>query len=264
MIKLHLTLKIAAFLAASLLTNNCYADTEILMILAKEAAMANSNDKQKKINVETLTELNLQSAKFSRKRAKLLLEETAKTMFSKINENHNDIVLNSRKARALFVEFLEPHINFDIIAEIVTGRNNWKTASLHEKNAFKQAYRNMLLRTYSKALSVYLGENDEKLTSDLMTFYTEENSGNSTNENRVIIYSNVQTNDNEVVKVKYYMYRTRRNPQPAWKVYNIHIDGFSVINAHRASYKRHIETSGLRSLIAEIQRKNHTQTAEVN
>lgn len=262
MIKIHLTFKNAAFLATSLLTNNCYADAEILEILAKEAAMANSNDTSKNINLNSLTKLNLQSPEFNRNKAKLLLEETAKTMFSKINKNHDEIVLDDRKARALFVEFLEPHINFNIIAEIVTGRNNWETASPHEKEEFKLAYRNMLLRTYSKALSIYLGDNDEKLTSDLMTFYTEEKSGNTNNEKRVIIYSNVKTNDNKIVKVKYYMYRTHRNHQLVWKVYNIHIDGFSVINAHKISYKKHVETSGWNSLIAEIQRKNHTQTAD--
>jgi len=264
MIKTHPTLKVAAVLASSLFTNICYADAEILKILATDAAMSNSNDTLKKISVKSLTKLNLQSPEFSRNDAKLLLQDTAKTMFSKINENHNDIVLNPGKASELFVEFLEPHINFDIIAKIVTGRNNWKTASPHEKNAFKLAYRNMLLRTYSRALSDFLGKNDEKLTPDIMTFYTEDKSGNTSNESRVIIYSNVHNNDSKSIKVKYYMYRTRRNFQPSWKVYNVYIDGFSVIDAHRKSYKKYIDASGLNSLIAEIQRKNHTQTAEAN
>lgn len=253
------------FVTSCFFINISVADVETLQIISDEIAKDNSNGNSIPVSVDSLTQLNSNSSGLNVDNARDLLEKTAKTMFSQINANHDEIVLNPAKAKSLFIDFLEPHINFDIIVKIVMGVKNWKAASPIEKSDFKQAYRDMLLRTYSKALSVYLGDREVKLKSDLMSFYLDDDKNeNSTNENRAIVYSKIKTGKNKIIKVKYYMYRSGRNNQSNWKVYNIFVEGVSVINVHREIYKKQIEESGVRSLISSIEQKNHTMTAEAN
>ncbi len=43
------------------------------------------------------------------------------------------------------------------------------------------------------------------------------------------------------------------NQSDGWKVYDINIDGISLLRNYRSDFKSHIEREGVRSLINELQ-----------
>jgi phospholipid transport system substrate-binding protein len=125
------------------------------------------------------------------------------------------------------------------MSQWVLGRN-WRTATPDQRARFVAQFRNLLVRTYSSALSDYA---DEKITylpfaGDLsaptVTVRTEIEQGGST------------------IPINYSMYHSR----DGWKVYDVAISGVSLVTNYRSSFGNIIRDQGMDSLIRQLAEKN--------
>ncbi len=178
---------------------------------------------------------------------KELLEATAQKMFDAINSNRDKIKADPDFTIQLIEEVLLPHIDFITASRYVLGKH-WDGATKAQKIGFIKAFRSLLLRFYSYALTEYLNTHDEKLDMSLMNFQRPGKVDNG----QVTVRSTVKPKKGKPVPINYQMRKTRKG----WKIYDVSIEGISVITTYQTSFASEIKQSGLDSLIASLKQRN--------
>ena len=178
---------------------------------------------------------------------KALLESASIKMINALNDNREKIKNDPKFTQQLIEENLLPHIDFITASKYVLG-SSWDTATKEQKIQFIKAFRTLLLRFYSSALTEYLSNHDEKLDPSSMVFFDP---GTITSD-QVTIRSEVQPKSGKPVPVNYQMHKTRRG----WKVFDVSVEGVSVITTYKTSFASEIQQGGIDKLIASIEERN--------
>ena len=178
---------------------------------------------------------------------KALLEATSHQMFDALNANRDRIKQDPNVTQELIEELLMPHIDFIAASKWVLGQN-WDSASKEQKIGFIKAFRTLLLRFYSSALTEYLVNNDEKLEASMMTFQEPGKPANG----QITVRSEVHPKSGKAVPINYQMHLTKKG----WKVYDVSVEGVSVITTYKTSFASEIQQSGLDALIVSLNERN--------
>ena len=142
----------------------------------------------------------------------------------------------------LVQEIITPHFDFIRISAWVLGKY-WRTASKEQKIRFVKAFRTLLVQTYGVVLLDYT---DQELR--YLPLRDDPASGDVTVRTEVI-----QPNG-EAVSINYRLYL--KNGE--WKVYDISVEGVSLVTNFRTSYATEIKQSGLDTLIQRLEAKIST------
>ncbi len=136
---------------------------------------------------------------------------------------------------------IDPHTDFDKIAPLVLGKH-WKTATTAEQERFKHEFQTLLIRTYSRAFVEY---NDWSI--NLLPLEV------SNEPTKTIVKTKVMQHGQQPVDVNYRMFLNRGE----WKVYDIMIDGVSLVTNYRATFNDEIQTKGsLSAVIDSLAKRN--------
>jgi len=135
------------------------------------------------------------------------------------------------------------HTDFDKIAPLVLGKN-WKTATAEEKERFKREFQTLIVRTYSRAFIEY---ND--WTIRFLPFETMNDAA------KTIVKTEVLQPGQQPVDVNYRMLLINGE----WKVYDIMIDGVSLVTNYRATFNEEIQSKGSLSAVIDGLAKRNTE-----
>jgi phospholipid transport system substrate-binding protein len=113
---------------------------------------------------------------------------------------------------------------------------NWKKASKEEKVEFVDLFTELLEATYLSRIEEY---SDEKVE-----YLTEKIKGDRAVVDTVIV-KNVNT------PVQYRM----KNKKGQWMVYDVLIEGVSLIRNYRTSYGEIVKSEGMKGLLARMEKK---------
>ncbi|WP_025871625.1 MlaC/ttg2D family ABC transporter substrate-binding protein [Methylobacillus glycogenes] len=169
-----------------------------------------------------------------------LVKSTAEDVLAVVKKDKDIQAGNQNKIFALAEEKILPNFNFERVSRLVLGKA-WNKASTEQKQAFQQEFRSLLLRTYATALSKY--------------------------RNQTIEYKPFRAQDGETdVKVKTQILQPGGQPIPvdyslekngdSWKVYDITIEGVSLVTNYRGQFSNEIRQGGLDGLIQKLAAKN--------
>jgi phospholipid transport system substrate-binding protein len=175
-----------------------------------------------------------------------LLETASRQMISAINTNHEKIKTDPTVVNGLVEEILMPHIDFISASKWVLGKH-WRRASKEQKLEFIRQFRTLLLRFYSTALSEYLTANT--VTEDMFVFLPLRG---DTATKQVTVNSEIHATSGSIIPVKYSMHLTKKG----WKVYDVSIEGVSMVTTYRTSFASEIKQKGLDGLIASLTERN--------
>ncbi len=136
---------------------------------------------------------------------------------------------------------IDPHTDFAKIVPLVLGKH-WKTATAVEKQRFAQEFKTLLTRIYSRAFVEY---NDWTIR-----FKPVEMPDTAT---KVIVKTDVLQPGRNPVEVNYRMYLSKGE----WKVYDIMIDGVSLVINYRSTFDSEIQNKGsLSAVIDDLAKRN--------
>ncbi len=162
-------------------------------------------------------------------------------------ENSTQQVLEALKAdpskiHALVDKVVLPIFDFRKMSRLVLTKN-WRRISRKQKKRFIKEFRGLLVRTYSSALVEAAGKVN-KIDYSLI----------KRGSRRAIVKSQVyQQGKSKPIKVDYIMYFHRKKHQ--WKVYNVKVEGVSLVTNYRSEFSRDINTLGIDGLIKKIANK---------
>jgi phospholipid transport system substrate-binding protein len=136
---------------------------------------------------------------------------------------------------------IQPHADFDVIAPLVLGKH-WKTAAPTERERFKHEFRTLLVRSYSRAFVEYHNWTLRFQPSDA-----------DAGGKKVVVKSEVLQPGQKPVQVNYRMFQGKGG----WKVYDIIIEGVSLVTNYRSSFSEDIQKKGsLAALIDSLAKRN--------
>ena len=139
-------------------------------------------------------------------------------------------------------DVIDPHTDFDKIAPLVLGKH-WKTATIAEQESFKHEFQILLVRTYSRAFVEYNNWSIRFLPLEL-----------SNEATKALVKTNVlQPGNQQPIDVSYRMFLSRGE----WKVYDIVIDGVSLVTNYRSTFSDEIQSKGsLSAVIDSLAKRN--------
>ncbi len=143
---------------------------------------------------------------------------------------------NSSKVYQLVEAKILPNFDFNRMTQLAVGKH-WPRATPKQKQSLVTEFRNLLVRTYSSSLTQFSGQ-----TIDFkpMTVRAEDAD--------VIVRSEIRQPNGQPIPIDYNMYKTAFG----WKVYDVSIDGVSLVNNYRASFSSTIRQSGIDGLIQQL------------
>ncbi len=128
-----------------------------------------------------------------------------------------------------------PHTDFGKIAPLVLGKY-WKTATPQEQERFTHEFQTLIIRTYSRAFIEY---------NDWTIQFTPLDMSNE--DTKVIVKTQVLQPSLQPVNVDYRMVLSKGE----WKVYDIMIEGVSLVTNYRSTFNDEIQTKGSLSAVID-------------
>lgn len=173
----------------------------------------------------------------------LLPQQVIENVSSQLQQKMKDKAFTSDFARVnRFVNgVIYPHTDFNQIAPLVLGKH-WRTATAGEQTRFKQEFQTLLIRIYSRAFVEYNDWSIRFRPFDMPSAAT-----------KVMVRTEVLQPGRQPVEVSYRMFLSKGE----WKVYDIIIDGVSLVTNYRTSFNEEIQKKGsLSSVIDDLAKRN--------
>lgn len=129
-----------------------------------------------------------------------------------------------------------PNFDFNRMTQLAVGKH-WPRATAKQKQALVAEFRNLLVRTYSTSLTAFSNQTVEFKPLVLKPADTD-----------VTVRMEIRQPGSQPLPIDYSMYKTSFG----WKVYDVAIDGVSLVTNYRASFSSSIRQSGIDGLIKSM------------
>jgi phospholipid transport system substrate-binding protein len=137
-------------------------------------------------------------------------------------------------------EKILPHVDFDEATRLAVGRS-WAQATPEQKKKLVAEFRNMLVRTYSNALQPYAGQQMKVMPVRMKP-----------GDSEVTVQNQFIRSGAQPVKVDYSM----RKADQGWKIYDIVVEGVSLVLTYRSEFDAVVKQEGIDGLIKRLAQKN--------
>lgn len=176
----------------------------------------------------------------------VLMQRTARTMFRTIEQEHAALQRDPRKVEALVERVLVPHVDFNRASHWVLGRY-WRQATPAQRSRFISEFRTLLVRFYSNALVSFLGAHT--VDPHMLRFLPYRHKPRAED---AVVRSVVRQPNGMQVQVNYILHHGRAG----WQVYDVTVEGISLVTTYRSSFAEIIRQDGLDGLIQTLARRN--------
>ena len=149
---------------------------------------------------------------------------------------------NQKKVVELVEGKVAPHFAFTTMTQLAMGRN-WRQANAEQQKRLIAEFHTLLVRTYTTAFVQY---RDQKVDYKPLRM--------ATGDSDVVVQSLIRQTSGQPVAVDYSMEKT----DSGWKVYNVKIEGISLIENYRNTFNTEIQKSGVDGLIKALAEKNRS------
>ena len=169
-----------------------------------------------------------------------LVKKTVDEVLAVIRSDKDLLAGNQQKLLALVDAKVLPNFDFSRMTQLAMGRN-WKDANEAQKAALTKEFRTLLVRTYSSSLSQYRNQTIDVKPAKVAPTDTE------TTVKTMIVQSG-----GPGVPIDYSMAKEGSS----WKVYDVVIDGVSLVTTYRGSFSDQVRQGGIDGLVKTLAERN--------
>lgn len=174
-----------------------------------------------------------------------LVKNTAQEVLAIIKQDKDIQSGNSQKVLDLVEAKVLPHFAFARMAQLAVGRH-WPKASPAQQQALIQEFRTLLVRTYSGSLTSYKDQTIDYRPAKLAPGDTD-----------VTVKTVVNQPGGQPIPIEYSL----EKGGDGWKVYDVAVDGVSLVTNYRSSFSSEIQRRGIDGLIKTLADKNRKEAA---
>ena len=153
---------------------------------------------------------------------------------------------NPKKIAELVEIKVMPHFDFRRMTQIAMGAN-WRRATPQQQDQLALAFKTLLIRTYSGAVTGYNDQVIEFKPAHLRPGDTD-----------VTVRSQMKQTGAEALAIDYQMARA----DTGWKVYDVKVGGVSLVTTYRESFADVVRNRGVDGLIETLGSKNRDNNAK--
>ncbi|MEA3638790.1 MAG: ABC transporter substrate-binding protein [Lamprobacter sp.] len=168
-----------------------------------------------------------------------LVERTADKMLSTLEHRRAEVERKPQLINELVDSILAPHFDFEQMTRLAVGRD-WRNASPEQQQQLTDGFRNLLVRTYARSIMKYSGQD-----------IVYESARPGTRSGTLVVPTEVRDPGSAPIPIDYYLLERGRS----WQVYDVVIDGVSMISNYRSQFRSTIATSGIDGLIEQLRAK---------
>jgi phospholipid transport system substrate-binding protein len=169
----------------------------------------------------------------------VLVRNTTDEIVAQIRKD-KELATNMNKLLALVDAKVLPHFNFTRMTTLAVGRP-WRDATSAQREQLVKEFRMLLVRTYSTAIEQYSNQTFDVKPSQVKP-----------GENEVTVRTVINQPGGQPIAMDYRMEQT---PQ-SWKVFDVSIEGVSIVTTYRSSFAAEVSKGGIDGLIKTLQAQN--------
>jgi phospholipid transport system substrate-binding protein len=128
----------------------------------------------------------------------------------------------------------------------VLGKN-WRKATPEQRDAFVIEFQELLLSSYLRQVKTY----DEEVARFLPLRGGQK-------EGRAVVNAEIDQPNGPVIHVIFRMHQVKTE----WLIFDVSVEGISLVATHRSSFNSEIRNKGLDELIARLQKMNESNIEE--
>jgi len=147
---------------------------------------------------------------------------------------------DKQKALKLAEEKVLPYIDFEEATRLAVGRA-WSQTTPEQKKRLVSEFRNMLVRTYSNAIESYQGQTLKVLPSR----------GKQDPQDTTVRTQFIRAGG-QPLPIDFQMRKTEKG----WKVFDIAVEGVSLVLTYRSEFDAVVKQEGIDGLIKRLAQKN--------
>jgi len=148
---------------------------------------------------------------------------------------------DKQKAIKLAEEKVLPYIDFEQATRLAVGRA-WRQATPEQQKRLVSEFRNMLVRTYSNAISAYQGQTLKVLPSR----------GGKQDPEETTVRTQFVRSGGQPLPIDFTMHQK----EGTWKVYDIVVEGVSLVMTYRSEFDAVVKQEGIDGLIKRLASKH--------
>ncbi|QQS54441.1 MAG: ABC transporter substrate-binding protein [Candidatus Competibacteraceae bacterium] len=172
-----------------------------------------------------------------------VIQDTSGRMIHALRQNRAMLDRDPGRIYGLVDQIVLPNFDFELMSRWVLGRS-WQQATPDQRRRFTEEFRTLLVRTYAKALLEYSNEEIRVLPQPAVG-----------NGSEVTVKTEVRLKTGRPIQINYNMHLNN----DGWKVYDVTVDGVSLVTNYRSTFASQIRASGMDSVIADLQQRNNAQ-----
>jgi phospholipid transport system substrate-binding protein len=149
---------------------------------------------------------------------------------------------NTRRVVELAEAKVLPHFDFNRMTRLAVGRN-WAQATDAQKEALVKEFRTLLVRTYSTSLTQYRNQTIEVKPAKM-----------AAQDKEVTVRTQVIQPGGPPIPIDYAM----EKGDAGWKVFDVIVDGVSLVTTYRGSFNEQIQKGGVDGLLKTLAERNRS------
>jgi phospholipid transport system substrate-binding protein len=170
-----------------------------------------------------------------------LVKRTADEILAIVRQDKDLQAGNQQKVVQLAEQKVLPYFDFERMTRLAVGRS-WRQATADQQKALVDQFRALLVRSYSTAYTAYRNIVIEVKPLKLQS-----------GDDDVLVRSEIKLPGGAPpVGVDYSMFKTDSD----WKVYDVTVEGVSLVTTYRNTFAEDIRQNGIDGLIKSLQEKN--------
>ena len=162
------------------------------------------------------------------------------TTLENVVKNDPDIIYDENRLRVIANEVVLPHVDIRTMSRWVLGKN-WRRATPEQRESFVVEFRDLLLTTYLRQVKTYNGE-----SARFLPLRGEQKQG------RAVVNAEIVQPNGPIIHATFRLHQ----PQEKWMIFDVSVEGISLVATHRSGFNTEIRNNGIDELIARLHRLN--------
>jgi phospholipid transport system substrate-binding protein len=172
--------------------------------------------------------------------AQAIVESTTAAVVGAMDSSEGGTLTRSEELAALVDEHVSPHIDYQRLAALALGRH-WRDALPLQQGRFVGQLRQLITRSYSAAVPQLVGAEVDYRKPRI-----------SKDGKRIAVRTRVVTTQGNKFDVNYYLYLAGSE----WRLYDLSLEGVSLLTTYRRSFAAHMRNGTLDTLIEHMAELN--------
>ncbi len=169
-----------------------------------------------------------------------VIQRTTDSLLKALKDNGDKFAEDKTLVYGLVSEIILPHFDFVSMSKLALGKN-WRKADAAQRAAFVDEFRSLLINTYAVALTHYTNQEVR-----IRPFKSKKG------DRRVTVKTEINQPGGVAIPMHYKLLFKKEK----WKVYDVVVDGVSMVTNYRAAFGQDIRKGGVDAVIEGLKRRN--------